>query len=115
MSTQTPTPSLQPTDVPGIRGVTVAVVVLAAILLGAAGLMTYDYNTDTSDDPLVGLAALLAIAAAVPAVTGLVLLGLAWLLRWRQPRTASGFAYTALAVVALPIGLVALAWIPSLR
>ena len=112
MSTCTPTLPPRRTGVPGIRGVTVATGVLAAVLLACAALMTYDYNTYTGDDPLIGLAALFAIAAAVPAVTGLVLLGLAWLLRWRLPRTATGFAYVGLAVVALPVGLVVLAWVP---
>jgi hypothetical protein len=112
MSTFTTTPTPRRTDVPGIRAVTVATGVLAAVLLVCAGLLTYDYNTYTGDDPLIGLDALFAIAAAVPAVSGLVLLGLAWLVRRRLPRTATGFAHVGLAVVALPVGLVALAWLP---
>ena len=112
MSIRTPTLPPRRTDVPGIRAVTVVTGVVAAVLLVCAALMTYDYKTYTGDDPLIGLAALFAIAAAVPAVTGLVLLGLAWLLRRRLPRTAAGFAYVGLAVVALPVGLVALAWLP---
>jgi hypothetical protein len=114
MSTDTTTLPPRRSDVPGIRAVSVTTGVLAAVLLVCAALLTHDYNTYTGDDPLIGLAALFAIAAAVPAVTGLVLLGLAWLSRRRLPRTATGLAYVGLAVVALPVGLVALAWLPSI-
>lgn len=100
---------------PALKGVSIATALLAALLLVAAGAMTHDYNTYTGDDPLIGLAALFAIAAAVPAFTGLVLLAVAWLLRWRMTRTATGLAYAALLAVLLPVGLVAMMWIPFVR
>jgi hypothetical protein len=96
---------------PRLTGVTVAVVVVSALLLVGAGLLAHEYATYSGGDPLIGLAALLAIALAAPAGVGLTLTGVAWIVRRRLPRVATACASLGLAVVLLPVGLVAVSWI----
>lgn len=64
-------------------------------LLGAA-LMWYLTATDPSDDPLVGLGYLVALAVGAPGVVGVVLGGLGWALADR----AAGLVLGILGVVA---------------
>jgi uncharacterized protein (TIGR03382 family) len=88
------------------RAISTVTIVTAglAILLGAfAASSLHAYHTDTSGDPLAGLALGLAWVAGVPAALGLALAGTGWLLRRRAAQAAQGLAATGLFVVSAPV------------
>ncbi|KRB79589.1 hypothetical protein ASE01_22935 [Nocardioides sp. Root190] len=90
-------------DAPTRRAAVVcSAIALAVGLLEIAAGVVFWYLTsvDTSDDPLVGIGYVFAIALAAPGMLGVVLAALGWLL---ARRTAGlGLAIAALVVAAGP-------------
>lgn len=87
MTTLTPDSPARP-DAPTRRAAVVTAVValvLAVLELGFAAWawIATDEAARTSDDPLVGIGYVFALAIGVPAVAGVLLAGLGWLLARR--------------------------------
>ncbi len=104
-SVPTPAPSASPSSASpssvsaGTRRAAVATsavaLVVAALEIAAGAFFWYVTETDTSDDPLVGIGYLFAIVVGVPGLLG----GLLGALGWAFARRAAGLALAILAVV----------------
>lgn len=99
MTTLTPGTPSRP-DAPTRRAAVVTAVValaLGVVELGFAGWawLATDEAARTSDDPLVSVGYLLALAIAVPGAAGVLLAGLGWLLA----RRTAGLVLAIVAVV----------------
>ena len=88
---------------PGVNVLAGLTCVGVLVLAGFAALGTFEYHTDTGDDPLIGLALLMAFAAAGTALLGGGLTLAGWLVRRRRPSLGQGLASAGTVVVFLPL------------
>ncbi|MDQ3484533.1 MAG: hypothetical protein M3445_03850 [Actinomycetota bacterium] len=84
-----------------LRWPTIITLIFSVVLLGFTAFGVIAYVTDTSGDPLVGLAIIFAILAAILALLALALLGGAYAARRRFPGLAFGLAVAGAAVSGL--------------